>query len=43
MTLRELITSVDSEQYSDSSLYEKLRDTKPDMSGTRPLTQIRLI
>jgi hypothetical protein len=28
MTLRELINSVDSEQYSNSALYQKLRKTK---------------
>ena len=30
MTLRELIQSVDSEQYSDSPLFQKLRETKPE-------------
>ena len=35
MTLRELINSVDSDQYSDSSLYQKLRETMPEY-GSRP-------
>ena len=35
MTLRELINSVDSEQYSDSALYQKLRDTKPEYGANR--------
>ena len=30
MTLRELINSVNSDQYSDSSLYQKLREAKPE-------------
>ena len=30
MTLQELIQSVDSEQYSDSQLYQELRETKPE-------------
>ena len=30
MTLRELIQSVDSEQYSESPLYQKLCETKPE-------------
>ena len=30
MTLRELINSVDSEQYSDSPLFQKLHKTKPE-------------
>ena len=35
MTLRELILSIDSEQYSDSSLYQKLRETKPEYGSSR--------
>ena len=35
MTLRELIQSVDSEQYSDSTLYQKLRETKPEYGSNR--------
>ena len=35
MTLRELILSVDSEQYSDSMLYQKLRETKPEYGSSR--------
>ena len=30
MTLRELINSVDSEQYSDNALYQKLSEAKPE-------------
>ena len=32
MTLRELINSVDPEQYSESALYQELRETKPEYS-----------
>ena len=35
MTLRELINSVDFEQYSDSPLYQKLRETKPEYGSNR--------
>ena len=36
MTLRELILSVDSEQFNDSALYQKLCETKPEYgSNTR--------
>jgi len=42
MTLRELIQSVDSEQYSDSALYQKLLDTKPEYGSNRHI-QVRLI
>ena len=35
MTLRELINSVDSEQYSESALYQKLRETKPEYGSNR--------
>jgi hypothetical protein len=35
MTLRELISSVDSDQYSDSSLYQKLRETMPEYGSNR--------
>ena len=35
MTLRELINSVDSEQYSDSALYQKLCETKPEYGSNR--------
>ena len=35
MTLRELINSVDSEQYSDNALYQKLRETKPEYGANR--------
>ena len=42
MTLRELIHSVDSEQYSDSSLYQKLRETKPEYGSNRHI-QVKLV
>ena len=35
MTLRELINSVDPELYSDSPLYQKLRETKPEYGSNR--------
>jgi len=35
MTLRELINSVDSEQYSDNALYLKLQETKPEYGASR--------
>jgi hypothetical protein len=35
MTLRELINSVDSEQYSDNALYQKLSETKPEYGANR--------
>ena len=35
MTLRELINSVDSEQYSESTLYQKLRETMPEYGSNR--------
>lgn len=41
MTLRELIFSVDPEQYSDSSLYQKLRETKPEYGSNRRI-QVKL-
>lgn len=34
MTLRELINSVDSEQYNDSALYQELRETKPEYGSS---------
>ena len=42
MTLRELIQSVDSEQYSESPLYQKLRETKPEYGSNRHI-QVKLI
>ena len=42
MTLRELINSVDSEQYSDSALYQKLRETKPEYGSNRHI-QVKLV
>ena len=35
MSLRELINSVDSEQYSDNALYQMLRETKPEYGASR--------
>ena len=35
MTLRELIQSVDSEQYSESPLYQKRCETKPEYGSNR--------
>ena len=35
MTLRDLIKSVSSEQYSESPLYQKLRSTKPEYGYIR--------
>ena len=35
MTLRELISSVDYDQYSDSSLYQNLRETMPEYGSNR--------
>ena len=35
MTLKELINSVDSEEYSDSPLFQKLRGTKPEYGSSR--------
>ena len=42
MTLRELIISVDSEQYSDSPLYQKLREIKPEYGSSRHI-QVKFI
>ena len=42
MTLRELINSVNSEQYSDSALYQKLRETKPEYGANRRI-QVKLM
>ena len=42
MTLRALINSVDSEQYSDSALYQKLRETKPEYGVNRRI-EVKLI
>ena len=41
MTLRELILSVDSEQYSYSSLYQELRETKPEYGSSKRI-QVKL-
>jgi len=35
MTLRDLIKSVDTEQYSNNQLYQKLRNTKPEYGYLR--------
>ena len=42
MTLRELIQSVDSEQYSELPLYQKLRETKPEYGSNRHI-QVKLL
>ena len=42
MTLQELIQSVDSEQYSDSPLFQKLRETKPEYGSNRRI-QVKLV
>ena len=42
MTLRELINSVASKQYSDNALYQKLRETKPEYGSSRHI-QVKLI
>jgi len=42
MTLRELIQSVDSEQYSDSPLFQKLCETKPEY-GSDIRIQVKLV
>ena len=42
MTLRELINSVDSEQYSDNQLYMKLRDIKPEYGSSRHI-QVKVV
>ena len=42
MTLRELILSVDAEQYSASALYQRLRETKPEYGSNRHI-EVRLI
>ena len=35
MTLKELLQSIDSEQYSDSPLFQKLIETKPEYGASR--------
>ena len=42
MTLRELINSVDSEQYNESPLYQKLCETKPEYGSNRRI-QVKLV
>ena len=42
MTLRELILSVNPEQYGDSALYQKLRNTKPEYGSNRRI-QVKLV
>jgi len=42
MTLRKLIQSVDSEQYSESQLYQKLCKTKPEYGSNRRI-QVKLV
>ena len=42
MTLQELIQSVDSEQYSDSPLFQKLCETKPEYGSDKRI-QVKLV
>ena len=42
MTLRELINSVDSEQYSDNKLYQKLREIKPEYGSSKHI-QVKVV
>ena len=42
MMLRELINSVDSEQYSNNPLYQKLRETKPEYGYSKHI-QVKVI
>ena len=42
MTLRELINSVDSEQYSDNQLYQKLREIKPEYGSSKHI-QVKVV
>ena len=42
MTLREIINSVDSEQYSESALYQRLRETKPEYGSNRRI-EVKLV
>ena len=42
MTLRALINSVDSEQYSESALYQRLRETKPEYGSNRRI-EVKLV
>ena len=42
MTLRELINSVDSEQYSDNALYLKLSEIKPEYGNSKHI-QIKVV
>ena len=42
MTLREIIQSVDSEQYSESQLYQKLCKIKPEYGSNRRI-QVKLV
>jgi len=38
MTLRELVLSVDPEQYHDSALYQELREIKPEYGSNRHMS-----
>ena len=42
MTLKELINSVDSEEYSDSPLFQKLRGTKPEYGSSKHI-QVKVV
>lgn len=42
MTLRELVLSVDPEQYNDSALYQELRKIKPEYGSNRHI-RVKLV
>ena len=42
MTIRELVLSVDPEQYHDSALYQELRKIKPEYGSNRHI-QVKLV
>ena len=42
MTLRELINSVDSEQYSNNALYQMLREIKPEYGSSKHI-QVKVV
>ena len=42
MTLRELINSVDSEQYSDNELYQRLSTIKPEYGSSKHI-QVKVV
>ena len=42
MTLRELLLSVDTEQYADSQLFQELRKVKPEFGSNRSI-EVKLV